>query len=151
MDAYKSPQTEVDTGAQERFSPIKGVILGSIFTCVVWFVVLMGTLITQLTLKKAAGDLNYDSIVFSDIQSLSFFSISMLIGGWVVAKFTPGKEIKYSLILLVITLAYMELLWEGLYHSVPVIMIVLYYMAFSLIPIGAFIKMKQRVKVALDK
>ena len=104
MDIYKTPGSELIDDRNRPYKPVRGIFVGLSYTIVL-------TMIASMILLFVFGfDLASPSLE-SEIADSSFFMFSdtiisalvMFFAGRAVGKRTPGKELKFGVILAVIT------------------------------------------------
>ncbi len=116
MDAYKTPASKLIDNTNRPFEPVKGVLVGLIYTVII-------TTITSIAWLVAVGSILGFDLASPDLESemaqSPIYLISDMIVGAVILYFggravgtrTPGKEIKYGAVLATITVfVYMALM-----------------------------------------
>jgi hypothetical protein len=111
MDAYKTPQADVDVVVGRAYQPVKALVLGLLVSVVLALVV---SIIETIAVAIAFGlDLTKESELMALVsRNITFMLFDLLVtalimffAGSVVGRYTPGKEVKFGLILSVLTLA----------------------------------------------
>ena len=108
MDAYKTPESELINDNNRPYKPIKGVLIGLIYTIV------LATIISMIWLFAFGAILGFDLTspnLESEMANSTPYMISdaivsailLFLGGRAVGKRTPGKELKFGVILAIIT------------------------------------------------
>jgi len=104
MDVYKTPNSELIDDNNRPYKPVKGILVGLSYTIVL-------AMIASVVLIFVFGfDLTSPNLE-SEMANSGFFMLSdtiigaivLFFGGRAVGKRTPGKELKFGVILAIIT------------------------------------------------
>ena len=108
MDVYKTPGSELIDENNRPFKPVKGILVSLSYT------ILLATIVSIIWLLASGTLLGFDltspnlesEMANSDIYMISDTIVSAIVlflGGRAVGKRTPGKELKFGVILAIIT------------------------------------------------
>ncbi len=108
MDVYKTPGSELIEENNRPYKPVKGILVGLSYT------ILLATIISMIWLFAFGALLGFDltspnletEMANSTLYMISDTIVSTIIlflGGRAIGKRTPGKELKFGVILAVIT------------------------------------------------
>lgn len=109
MDVYKTPTSNLDLKKEQRYQPIKGLIIGLLISVVLSYLISI-VIFVAFALKNDLLMSNENSLkdLLSNtpylITDLCVNSLVFYIAGFAACKYTPNKEIKFSLILVFINL-----------------------------------------------
>jgi len=128
MDAYKTPDSNLETNETLHFKPIKAVLFGLLIAIVLGLIV---STITALTIAVFEGiDLsNQDELEKYLASNYYYLLIDILItffvlywAGTVVKKYVPGKEKLYAMIVTALTVIIIALMlfMYGSYEMYPI-------------------------------
>ena len=128
MDPYKTPTADLTTETQKPYKPVKAVLYGLSISIIITAIVSM---VEGIGFGIALG-VNFDdqdafesalanSTAFM-VTDVFVSTIVFYFAGRVVGKYVPGKELKYGIIVTVVTLAvYLPLLIDSdAFSSYPV-------------------------------
>ncbi|HED32690.1 MAG TPA: hypothetical protein ENJ08_00540 [Gammaproteobacteria bacterium] len=109
MDAYKTPDSNVNTTYQRPFKPVKAVLLG-LFVSVILLIIVSMIFAVLFGIGIGVGFDNVDDFEKLIVTNVPFLLIDFLLSaatcyfsGIVVGKNAPGKEYKYAIIVALIT------------------------------------------------
>ena len=111
MDAYKTPEADLATSKAPVFKPVKAILYGLSVSIILAFIV--GIIESVLFGIVMGVDMADEGAFSSALASSTAFlagdtilsALVLYFAGKVVAKHVPGKEIKYGMILTILTLA----------------------------------------------
>ena len=109
MDVYETPKSDLIDDNNRPFKPIKGILIGLFYTIVLAMIV---SILWLLAVGAILGfDLNSPNLESEMAGSLIYMTsdsiisaIILFFGGRAVGKRTPGKEMKYGIILTAMTI-----------------------------------------------
>jgi multidrug transporter EmrE-like cation transporter len=112
LDAYKTPESDVDTSTEPTVKPVRSILYGVLISIVIWgfisvlWVVIFGAInginVTHETEVIEAVSKNILYLVID----LILFAFVLFFAGKITAKYAPKKELKYGIILSLIMLAF---------------------------------------------
>ena len=104
MDVYKTPNSELIDDNNRPYKPVKGILVGLGYTIV------LATIASMVLLLVFGFDLassNLESVLANSslfmLSDTILGAIVLFFGGRAIGKSTPGKELKFGVILATIT------------------------------------------------
>lgn len=120
MDAYKAPEAELTTSKDLPFRPVKALSLGLLIIVVLGSVVSLveGVVFAFILGANLADERSFEaalagSHVFLMID-IVLTGLLLFWGGRITAKHVPGKEMKYGMILIAISLSIYTLFYVSI-------------------------------------
>ncbi len=112
MDAYKTPDSNVNTSYKRPFKPIKAVLLGLSISIIL--LIIVSVVFAVLFSISVGVDFNevdaFEKLVTTHtpylILDLLLSAVLYYFSGIVVGKNTPEKEYKYAIIVSIVTLTF---------------------------------------------
>jgi len=153
MDAYKTPSANLEVNVGLPFQPIKGLLFGLLYAIGLMFLISSMVLLGFVLLLGL--DLTDPKLFESDLNNRTSYLITDLIVSFVIlffagratGKYTPHKEIKYGVVLALLTcLIYVPLSFFGdEYSDYPI-----WYNALSVLSvfIAIYFGAKSRIKLS---